>query len=394
MEKEMNLEEVGKGITDIKAFLEAQKGVSTEHGNRIKSIEDALANVNKSFLDFRKRGFNMSSHQRSRRGLGSSEMNKAFGLAVKRLVKGELCEEVFSKALDDTSAGYLVTPDYHAELIRIVEERGIIRGLARKIPIGSGVNNWPRRTAGMTGYHVAPNVAGTESAPTVGQVQLVADTVNAICRIPKQTMEDSPEDLGAFVAEEIGYAFATVEDNDAINGDGTATYGNTNGLLSAALFLLTNKPTLVQMAAGKTSFADVTFDILMEVIDAVRSGELGGARWLMHRSVQTILRQVKDDQKRPIWEPATSAGMPALLLGYPVTVCDQMPARTASAASKKFLAFGNFNQWYFGDRHQMGIVADESRYREYNQVGFFGDERIAQGLSDGGAFAVLETSAA
>ncbi len=383
------------GVTDIKTL-------ATQQGTRLQTLEDAqksiqeaqrqlIAETEQKFLGWRKQTLKMSPDQRTRRGLGSNELNENFGKAIIAMARKSAPDANVIKVLSDTN---LVTVEYATELIRLVEERGVARRLARSVPMGAGTTNWPRRTAGITAAHIAAASAVTESNPTTGQVQLVADTIMGLSLVQNASLEDSAIDLGAYVAEELAYGFATIEDADMVNGDGTATFGGVEGLLNNALYLLTNKPTQVSMAASKTSFADVTFDNLMEMVDEVKSGALAGARWLMHRSVLTILRQIKDDQKRPIWEPATTAGNPATILGYPYEVSDQMPARTDSAAAKRFIVFGNFNYWYLGDRRMFGIVADASRYREYDQTGFFATERIAQNLADGGAFAVLKTAAA
>lgn len=382
-----------KGVSDINGIVTPMKATLETHENRIKEISDASATFEKKFLEWRKTGLRMSNDQRSKRGLGNAEMNENFGKAIVNLArKNGVCDKVFTKAaLTDTN---LVSVEYAAELIRLVEAQGVIRQISRSIPMGAGTVNWPRRTAGIIAAHTAAGSSISASNPTTGQVQLIADTILALSLVQNASLEDSVVDLGAYVAEEIAYGFATIEDADAINGDGTATYGGVEGLVNASLYLLTNKPTEVGMPATKTSFQDVNFDHLIDCIDAVKSSALDGARWLMHRSVLSILRKVKDDNKQYIWEPSPGLGQPATILGYPYTACDAMPAATASAAATRFLVFGNFNYWYFGDRRMMGITADASRYREYDQTGFFGTERVAQNIADGGAFAVLKTAAA
>ena len=51
-----------------------------------------------------------------------------------------------------------------------------------------------------------------------------------LARASSELFEDSAPDLGEFLTSEIGYAFATKEDDCGFNGDGTSTYGGMTGL--------------------------------------------------------------------------------------------------------------------------------------------------------------------
>lgn len=392
------VEEINCGVQEIKGGVESNKNELEAQGNRLKTIEEAIAagkaEHERRFLEFRKQLLAMPRAQRSRRGLGNDELNSGFGKALVKLARHEGPDgEVLTTKAAGITDTYLVGVEYSGEIIRLVEELGVARRISRHVPMGEGTVNWPRRTGGVTAAHIAKASAVTASNPTAGQVQLVADTIMALSLVQNASLEDEVASLGAWVAEEIAYGMAGIEDTDFVSGDGTATYGSVWGILSAFTDL-TNKPSVVTMDAGNTSFEDLTFDDLMTMIENVKSQALRGSRWLLHRSILTILRQIKDSQNRYIWEPSGAVGNPATILGYPYELCDKMPARTSSAVSTKFLAFGNFDYWFFGDRRQLAVAADTSKYREYDQTGFFGTERVAQAIADGGAIAVLSTPAA
>ena len=66
--------------------------------------------------------------------------------------------------------------------------------------------------------------------------------------------------------------------------------------------------------------------------------------------------QVKDLQGKPVVFPGIVAGMPDQILGFPVVICDGMPAVSAGNIA---VLFGNFRRGYvITDRIQIRILPE------------------------------------
>ena len=77
----------------------------------------------------------------------------------------------------DPDGGFLVPHEFEATLIRLVNDYGVIRRVARPEPMSRDTKGYPRRTGGLTAYPIGVSQAPTESAMTVDQIQLVAKKV-------------------------------------------------------------------------------------------------------------------------------------------------------------------------------------------------------------------------
>ena len=74
----------------------------------------------------------------------------------------------------NTSGGYLVPIEFSNDMIDLREQYGVIRRLAKVVPMASETKLVPRRKTGLTAYWVGEAVAATESTKGWDQVQLVA----------------------------------------------------------------------------------------------------------------------------------------------------------------------------------------------------------------------------
>jgi HK97 family phage major capsid protein len=97
-------------------------------------------------------------------------------------------------------------------------------------------------------------------------------------------------------------------------------------------------------------------DNLISLMYKMKSGYVSGSSWLMPRAVADEIRRFKETTGQYIWQPGLAAGAPATLLGYPVFLAEDMPARAANSIS---IAFGNFKEAYtIVDRMGLRIFRD------------------------------------
>ena len=152
----------------------------------------------------------------------------------------------------NTAGGFLVPDPLEAGIIRLVEEFGVFRMKAANYPMTSDTCSVPKRTGGLTVYF--PGEAGTITASdmTVGRVNLQARKLATLTRVTSELNEDSIISIMDLLAQEIALAFATSEDEQGFNGDGTATYGGAVGIKNALL-----AGSEYTAASGNTSFAEL-----------------------------------------------------------------------------------------------------------------------------------------
>jgi HK97 family phage major capsid protein len=132
----------------------------------------------------------------------------------------------------DTQGGYLVFPEFEANVIRLVEEYGLVRRSMRVSPMMSDVKNRPRRTGGLTAYFVGEGSTITQSTGSWDNVKLVAKKLAAITLITNEVASDAIISIADELVREIALAFATKEDECGFVGDGTSTYGGITGIVT------------------------------------------------------------------------------------------------------------------------------------------------------------------
>lgn len=329
--------------------------------------------------------------------LEGKEKTVRFIKALYRKDRNEL--EALSKAAmaGGTAAdgGYLVNDEFRGEIVRAIEEFGIVRKLARVIPMRGDTLSLPKVTASVTVTWPGELGAGTGAQPTLAQVQLVAKTLVGLTPMSNELLEDANFDVIELLTEIFAEAIAGEEDNQGLAGSGSPF----TGILNAS------GTTVVTMASGQDTFAETTLDDLRDLITQIKSSLLSGSVYVMHRNIWGIIQKLKENSQHvgtfqnPIvtGEAPKGVGVAGYLWGYPVYLSDKMPGTTAVAT--KFVIFGNLRYLYLGDRKQvaMSISTDATigayNLFEMNMSAVRVVERIGLTVGLGSAFALLKTAA-
>ena len=315
---------------------------------------------------------------------------------------GEFCLKVMRRELtpvSDDLGGYAIPePQIAAEIAMLVESVGVAARLGRIVPMGAGGFRKARRVAGATAYWKTPGVAGTPSTPSFGALDLRPETLMALVDDDLEFDEDLMVNVGQYLASEFVYALAAEEDRCAFVGTGAPSDGGIVGILNS------DRVTVVDMASTKDDFQDVAFSDLANLEGAVVESALDNARFLFHRSIKALVKQIAGTNGS-IWQPAAGAE-PSTLMGYRHAVSAKMPAVASNAVSTTFLAFGDFNAGLYVGRRG-GIRIDYSdhanfangqrvwRALERVKIGVMGftAAEIAANASLGNPIAVLKTAA-
>lgn len=270
-----------------------------------------------------------------------------------------------------------------AEILAFARERSIVLQYASVVDMVSEKQSYPAESAGVT---VQWGNTTQESEPTIVEVELDAEELSAYAAVKNMTLADSRSDIVGWLGETMAEAAGLELDNCAFNGDGTATYGGTSGLLTAACGYS------VVMGSTSTAFSQVTGDVFSEMISKLDGLKKMNARFFMNGVVLHYIRTLKDSNGMPIFMERYGSPVPAQLLGYPYTEVIRMPS--TSAANTAFVVFGNLRYFFSGRRlgatslqvDPYGLwTTNRTRYKIYQRWG----QKIA--LANG--FARLLTAA-
>jgi len=270
-----------------------------------------------------------------------------------------LVHNVLSEGVD-ADGGYLVPEEFERNIVMALEEENVIRSLAkvittqheRKIPIATGhsVAQW-----------TAENAAYTESNPTFGQKQIDAFKLTDLCRVSVELLQDSAFDIEDYLMKEFARAFGIAEEEAFCVGNGT---NRPTGIFTA------NGGTVGVTAASATA---ITADELINLVYALKSPYRRNAKFLMNDATVSMIRKLKDKNDAYLWQPSLQAGEPDRLLGYELYTSPYVPVAAAGALT---VAFGDFKNYWIGDRAGRTVQRLNELYATNGQIGYVATERV------------------
>lgn len=284
-----------------------------------------------------------------------------------------------------SAGGYLVPPAFRDTIVETMKAFGPMLQLAEVLQDDTGAKmSWPTADdTGNVGAILSENTQVTEQDVTLGTADIDAYMYTSkLVRASYQLLQDRP-DFDTWLARKLGERIGRILNQHFTTGTGT---NQPDGIVTSATVGVT----------GTGSFATtggVAYDNLVDMVESLDPayGAADGLRWMMNQSVRKALRKLKDGQGRPIWEPSIQVGQPDLLLGYPVSINNDMPTL---AASSKSLLFGNIREAYLARIvRELTVLRLTERYADYLQVGFLGFERADGTLQNANAVRVFQTTA-
>lgn len=325
-------------------------------------------------------------------------------LFFKSIMRNDLSTLASLKAMNETTGsagGFLVPDEFSAQVLRLVEDFGIIRKFSTVLPMGSDTLRVPRLATTVTVSFPGEATAGTASDPVFAEAVLSAKTCIGITTMSNEFLADANVNIIDIVAQIFAEAIAGAEDTQGLVGTGSPFTGILNSV----------GVTVLTPAAGNSTFTLCsTPDNFRDLIAQVKPWALQGACFVMHRTVWSIVQQKKastgGDYFVSVANPvvgANAAGSPfginsvGAIWGYPVYLSDKMP--TTTAVSTKYVIFGNLKNALLGDR--AGIAVDISKDATVSTSNMFERNmsavrvirRFAFDVGLPAAFAVLATSA-
>lgn len=260
----------------------------------------------------------------------------------------------------DADGGYLVPEDFERDIVTALEEENVIRSLAkvittqheRKIPVATGHS---------TAQWTAENAAYTESNPTFGQKQIDAFKLTDLARVSVELLQDSAFDIEDYLMKEFARAFGIAEEEAFCVGTGT---NRPTGIFTA------NGGTVGVTAAANNA---ITADELISLVYALKSPYRRNAKFLMNDATISAIRKLKDQNGAYLWQPSLQAGQPDRLLGYDLYTSPYVPTMAAGALT---VAFGDFKNYWIGDRAGRTVQRLNELYATNGQIGYVATERV------------------
>lgn len=279
-------------------------------------ISDSIANAQKNI------NFNVDSEKSAK----AEESKKAF--------------EIMKKALNEgtgNAGGFVVPVEYATEVYRTVQSYSQMRGLATVLPMSTSTMKIPAVTTAPTVYKVSELSAATASQPTFSQYTLTAEKYVGLTYWSNEVEEDTfVQNWSNYLAVQFGEQIAKKEQTDIIS---SATAGSEG-------FLTVSGVTNVDMAATKTTFADITWDNLADMLaqlEAISTVEAQNSTFVMHPTVFNYLRKSKASTGGEYFVlPAPQDNVVAQAWGRPIVLCNEMPSSTA--ISTKFVALADWKR--------------------------------------------------
>lgn len=270
-----------------------------------------------------------------------------------------LVHNVLSEGVD-ADGGYLVPEEFERNIVTALEEENVIRSLAkvittqheRKIPVATGHS---------TAQWTAENAAYTESNPTFGQKQIDAFKLTDLARVSVELLQDSAFDIEDYLMKEFARAFGIAEEEAFCVGTGT---NQPTGIFTA------NGGTVGVTAATNNT---ITADELISLVYALKSPYRRNAKFLMNDATISAIRKLKDQNGAYLWQPSLQAGQPDRLLGYDLYTSPYVPTMAAGALT---VAFGDFKNYWIGDRAGRTVQRLNELYATNGQIGYVATERV------------------
>ena len=260
----------------------------------------------------------------------------------------------------DVDGGYLVPDDFERDILMALEEENVVRQLAkvittqheRKIPVavGHSVAQW-----------TLENAAYQESNPTFGQKQIDAYKLTDLARVSTELLQDAAFDIEDYLMKEFARAFGIAEEEAFCVGTGV---NQPTGIFTA------NGGQVGVTAAGTNA---ITADEVISLVYSLKSPYRRNAKFLMHDQTISLLRKLKDGNGAYLWQPSVQAGEPDRLLGYEIYTSPYVPTVASEALT---IAFGDFKNYWIGDRAGRTVQRLNELYATNGQIGYISTERV------------------
>jgi len=261
----------------------------------------------------------------------------------------------------NAGGGFAVPEEISRDIEKLERKFSPVRSLVKVVRAGTSDYKELVAIGGATGGWIGES--GTRSATATSSLREVAPTHGELYAYPQASewsLDDIFFNVENWLAEETAEVFAIAEANAVLTGDASS---KPTGMLNSAPTNVADwagsprAAAVYQFIANVDADLDINSDKLIDLVQTLNSRYRAGSTWAMNSLTQGVIRKLKNGTTGDyFWQPGLQAGTPDSLLGYPVSVWEQM-ADIANGAHP--IAFGNFRRGYvLADRVGMRMTRD------------------------------------
>ena len=298
--------------------------------------------------------------------------------------------ETKSMSVDsDPDGGYATSPQLSAQIrLRAVQVSTMRRDSGSQALTDSDTFEEPV----VTNLPDAEWVGEKEARPGTNTPSMAKTTIptnELYCNPPvsQRLLDSSKYNVGQMRVNRIGRKFGKKEGAAFVSGDGIK---KPKGFLSYTLSTSDDDSrTWGELQYGVSGDASTILpDALIDFVGKLAPEYRGNARWRFSRTTEAVISKLKDSQNQYLWYRSIAAGQPSTLLGYPISIDDDMPAVAANAFP---IALGDWREGYcVVDAKNMTILRDPYTNKPY--VHFYTVQRVGGGVLDFDAIKTLKIS--
>ena len=287
--------------------------------------------------------------------------------------------------------GYVAPAETESRIDRALAEASPFRTISTIRSIGAINFKKPVSAGGAASGWAGETDARPET--TAPQMELLDFPTGELYAMPAATqilLDDGVADVDQWLADEVRDVFAAQETAAFTAGDGV---NKPSGILNYTAVAEASHTwgNVGYVATGSDGAFDTAepIDALIDLIYAPKVRYRANASFMMNRRTVGALRKFKDADGNYIWQPASTAGQPSSLLGYPLVEVEDMPDIASDSYS---IAFGDFRRGYLiVDRQGVRVLRDPYSAKPY--VLFYTTKRVGGGIQDFNAIKTLKFAA-
>ncbi|WP_299282266.1 phage major capsid protein [uncultured Tateyamaria sp.] len=288
----------------------------------------------------------------------------------------------------NSDGGYLVDPQTSDTVKSALNATASIRSIASVVNVeatsydvlvdhGDIGTGWATETANLT----------ETDTPQIDRITIPLHELSALPKASQRLLDDAAFDIEGWLAGRIADKFSRAEAASFVTGDGI---DKPKGFLAHTsvdndVWTWGNLGYVPTGADG-----DVTAEAIIDVVYALGAEYRANATFVMNSKTAGLVRKLKDNDGRFLWTDGLAAGQPAVLMGYPVLIAEDMPDATTGADA---IAFGDFAAGYtVAERPDLRVLRDPFSAKPH--VLFYATKRVGGDVSDFAAIKLLKFATA
>lgn len=251
----------------------------------------------------------------------------------------------------DVDGGFFVRPEYANFFIKRDLNSASVRPWVNVVPMRSAkmeiiIDDDISKRAKWEGELC--NGFNPDDNNEIGQATLVAKMLRDRISASDEILQDSFMDLEAYIFDKANMRMMLAENDAVINGNGA---NEIKGILQYADWTAPGQYTRDAIERIETAGAGViAYDDIVDLQAALPAIYRPNARWFMSRFAWAEILKIKGTDDQPLLKPMDGfrEGFQQTMLGYPVTVLDQMPG---VASTQEPIILGDYKRALtLGDR--------------------------------------------